>query len=118
MSLYENVLNELQEAIDEWRDVNDSFMATIPFRYEALNLNYQKWSYTKFLSFTNERVRIDYSNLLRDYYNVNRIDTVVPLIQRNKTTWWNDIVANRSREYMETLDVLIPDVRWIIISFL
>ena len=115
---YSDVLNELQEVIDEWRDVNESFMATIPFRYEALNINYQKWSYIRFLSFINEQVRIDYSNLLRDYYNRNQVDSIVPWIQQNKTNWWNDIIVNRSREYVESLDVLIPEVKWIILSFM
>ena len=117
-TMYLDVLRELNEVIMDWLDVNDAFMSVIPFRYEALNVIYQKWSYIKFLSFVNEQVRIDYSNLLRDYYNINNMDNVVPLIHKNRTNWWNDIVINRSREYMETLDILIPEVKWIIISFI
>lgn len=115
---YSDVLDELTEVIDDWNDVNASFMSTIPFRYEALKFNLHKWNYKKFLYFTNEQIRIDYSNLLRNYYNVNNIETVVPLLETNKTKWWNDIVVNRSREYMGTIDVLVPDIKWLIISFI
>lgn len=117
-NLYSEVVNELNEAIDEWNDVNNAFNTFIPFRYEALNLIYQKWCHNKFVYFINEQIRIDYSNLLRDYYNLNNINIVVPLIQKNKTKWWNDININRTREYVGTLDVLIPEVKWIIISFI
>ena len=115
---YSDVLDELTEAIADWNDVNASFMSMIPFRYEALKFNLHKWNYKKFLYFTNEQIRIDYSNLLRNYYNVNNIETVVPLLETNKTKWWNDIVVNRSREYMGTIDVLVPDIKWLIISFI